>query len=563
MKITSILKLTAGILITLFLFTGFNLFSLNNSMENLEQAGKVEKESISLSNELQGASDYLTNEVRAYVQFGDSVHLDNYWKEVNETKTRDRVVTRLQELNVPDELLNLVELAKNNSNDLISLEEKAMKAVEEDDLNRARGYVFGADYQVGKEKIEKPITEFEEKLNSWAADRANAAKQKVEFNLLMLNIASALVLLAMIITFIILFWKIKPLKTLNSYAVDIANGNLLMETLEGKSKDEVGELTTSFNQMVIRLKSLLSSVHQASENVASSSEELQASAEETTFATQQVSLSIDEIATGAEKQLSNVQDNLDSIQEVAKGIQLIANTSIEVSKSAEDTYQKSEKGQTSIKQAIQQMKEIESNVEHTAGSIQTLEQRSKEIEKIVVAITDISSQTNLLALNAAIEAARAGEHGKGFAVVADEVRKLAEQSSVSAQQITDLIQSIQSDTVRTVSEMQNVTNHVKTGVITIEETGMVFSEILHSTQEVSSQIQEVSTISEQMASSTQEINKSIKLSYEISEISSAKSQNVAALAEEQHASMEEVAASANTLSELAVTLKDELEKFKY
>ena len=136
--------------------------------------------------------------------------------------------------------------------------------------------------------------------------------------------------------------------------------------------------------------------------------------------------------------------------------------------SSEETTLKSHLGEESINKAISQMKTIEGTVKETAESVQMLSLRSKEIEEIITTITNISGQTNLLALNAAIEAARAGENGKGFAVVADEVKKLAEESSHSAKQITDIIQSIQKDTLSAVNQMNEVTKNVLTGVTIIK-----------------------------------------------------------------------------------------------
>ena len=122
MKISTLLKATAAVLGILIILNGWSLFSLMHDMKEETEALKVDKELEVLATQLQGASDYLTNEVRAYTQFGEQKYYDNYWEEVNETKTRDMVVQRLQELNVPSDLLDLVELAQTNSNNLINLE---------------------------------------------------------------------------------------------------------------------------------------------------------------------------------------------------------------------------------------------------------------------------------------------------------------------------------------------------------------------------------------------------------------------------------------------------------
>ncbi|MGM0843760.1 MAG: methyl-accepting chemotaxis protein [Bacillota bacterium] len=563
MKINTLLKSTAIGITVLFILLAWSIYSLDTSLENQTEAVKIEKRSAELSVELLAASDYLTNQVRAYSQYGEMKYYDNYWEEVNETKTRDKVVAEFEQLNVPASLLKLVEEAQQNSNTLVALEEQAMEYVQNGELTLARSLVFGSQYDNGKEMISKPLAQFTTDLEKWTGNKVDQAAADVMTSYIIMIVTAVLVLASVITTFVILFRKIKPLAKLSYMAQEIADGNLDVEELQTKSKDEVAVLTKSFNKMSSNLKSLLHSVHQASENVAASSEQLLASAAQTNTATQQVSASVDEIASGGEEQLRQVQESTQAITEVAGGIQLIADTSASVAKSSDETSQKSLTGEENITKALTQMRTIEENVSKTAHAIKKLDDRSKEIENIVSAITNISSQTNLLALNAAIEAARAGEHGKGFAVVADEVRKLAEESNSSAQQITSLIQSIQADTLTTVDQMNQVTEDVNTGVGLIEHTGSTFKEILESAQNVASQVQEVTGVSEQMAASAQQVSASFEAFSSISENASARTQTVAGLAEEQSASMEEITASAETLSKLAQDLQDQVGRFRF
>ncbi|MGD6804746.1 methyl-accepting chemotaxis protein [Rossellomorea vietnamensis] len=563
MKINTLLKSTVVGITVLFIFLAWSIYSLDTSMENQNAAVELEKKSAELSIELQAASDYLTNQVRAYTQYGELKFYDNYMEEVNETKTRDKVVAEFEQLNVPSSLMKLVEEAQKNSNTLVTLEEEAIEYVQNGELTLARSLVFGSQYDNGKEMVTEPLTQFNSDLDKWTGAQVSEAAKDVTVSYYIMIGSAILVLASVITTFIILFKRIQPLSKLSHLAQQIAEGNLNVEELEIKSKDEVAVLTKSFNKMSHNLKSLLQSVHQASENVAASSEQLLASAAQTNTATQQVSASVDEIASGGEHQLRQVQESTQAITEVAGGIQLIANTSASVAKSSDETSQKSQTGEDNITQALSQMRTIEENVSKTAHAIKKLDDRSKEIENIVAAITNISSQTNLLALNAAIEAARAGEHGKGFAVVADEVRKLAEESNNSAQQITSLIHSIQADTLTTVDQMNQVTEDVNTGVSLIEHTGKTFKDILESAQNVASQVQEVTGVSEQMAASAQQVSASFEAFSSISENASARTQTVAGLAEEQSASMEEITASAESLSKLAQDLQEQLGRFKF
>lgn len=453
-------------------------------MNDQTAALKQDKELELLAIELQDASDYLTNEVRAYTQFGEKEHYDNYWTEVNETKTRDHVVERLKELQVPSELLDLVELAQANSNDLISLEEQAMEAVENNKLTLARTLVYGEKYQEGKDIIAEPLNSFNTQLKQWTTAKIEATEHAVDLQLSMFILSMIFVIIALASTFIVLKRKIQPIHQLTELATQFASGNLQFKEETIQSKDEIATLTKAFYTMTSHLKAVLAAVNNASLNLTASSKELLASAEQTNSITNQVNEAIDTVATDSQTQAKHIESSNQVITEVLKGTQLMSNAASSVLNSADETKQNLQLGETLITKAISQMNAIEQTVKETSTSIQTLSVRSKEIEEIITTISAISGQTNLLALNASIEATRAGEHGKGFAVVAEEVKKLAEQSSESTQRITGIIQAIQQDTVSAVTKMNAVTKQVIDGVSTIGQTGTSFTDILTSSTEV-------------------------------------------------------------------------------
>ena len=562
MKISNLLKIASIAISILILLSGLTLLTLLKDIERENEALRLDKELEVLTTQLQGASDYLTNEIRAYTQFGDQEHYDNYWEEVNETKTRDMVVERLKELNVPNELLDLVELAQTNSNNLIELEEKAMEAVANNDLALARELVYGDEYNKGKEIIAAPLNEFKTELHQWTNENISAAEDGVAAKTTLLFISMGLVVLGTLSLFVLLFIKINPLNKLTEMSQQLAEGNLNIETLPIRFKDEVGNLTASFNNMKNQQKSVLMTINQASEDLSASAEELLASTEQITSTTQQVNNSIEEVADGTSKQSQHIAESTLSIEEVLQGIKIIANSSTSVTALSEDTTNKSQLGEEHINKAIHQMKTIENTVKDTSESLQLLTTRSKEIEAIITTISNISGQTNLLALNASIEAARAGEHGKGFAVVADEVKKLAEDSNNSAQQITEIIKSIQQDTAAAVNQMHSVTENVLNGVTIIENTGSSFGEISKSANDVLKQIQEMSSISVQIVANTEQVSNAFNSVNSIAQHTTNQTNNVSALAEEQFATMEEVAASTEALTKLALELNNQLTKFR-
>jgi methyl-accepting chemotaxis protein len=194
--------------------------------------------------------------------------------------------------------------------------------------------------------------------------------------------------------------------------------------------------------------------------------------------------------------------------------------------------------------------------------IKLLGNHSQKIGKILEVISQISDQTNLLALNAAIEAARAGEHGRGFAVVADEVRKLAEESKHSADQIADLIATIQNDTARAVNIMEKGNTEVQNGLQVVDTAGQSFQQILQSIQGVTSQIQEVAATSQEISASSEEITASVEEVASIASEAAASTNQVATSAETQLASIQEITQSINELSKLALDLQDTVNQFK-
>ena len=184
------------------------------------------------------------------------------------------------------------------------------------------------------------------------------------------------------------------------------------------------------------------------------------------------------------------------------------------------------------------------------------------MDEVVSFIKNIAGQTNLLGLNAAIEAARVGEQGRGFAVVAEEVRKLAEQSQEATKQISELIGGIQGDTEQAVAAMDNGTREVKLGAEVVNTAGQAFHEIVTLVEQVSDQVREVSSTIEQMAIGSQQIVESVNRIDHLSKEAAGQAQTVSAATEEQSASMEEIASSSQSLAQLALELRDAVGKFR-
>ncbi|MDF2958300.1 MAG: hypothetical protein K0S39_35 [Paenibacillus sp.] len=353
----------------------------------------------------------------------------------------------------------------------------------------------------------------------------------------------------------------KPIVQLTALTQQAAQGDLTVNVTV-QDKNEIGQLAASFNHMIHNLRQLIHQVGTNSDNVAASAEQLTASASQTSKATEQVAYITEEVAAGTEKQVTALKESSQSVHEISLGIQQIAANAQNVSSTAVHASEKTEQGNLAIQSAIQQMESMQQTVNGLAEVIKELGDRSQEIGQIIEAITGIAQQTNLLALNAAIEAARAGDQGKGFAVVAGEVRKLAEQSSTSAQSIAGLIAVIQGKTTKAVESMEVSIQEVSHGLYAVNTAGQAFTQIQDSIYQVTSQIQEVSASSQQMSANAVQVVQAFETIMQVSDMTASGTQNVSAATEEQLATMEEIASSANLLSSMADELQTVIGRFK-
>ncbi|CAH0344749.1 methyl-accepting chemotaxis protein [Bacillus sp. CECT 9360] len=353
-----------------------------------------------------------------------------------------------------------------------------------------------------------------------------------------------------------------PIREIAHEMTLVAEGDLTIEKVKVKSNDEVGSLADSFNKMVENLKDLIMNVVETSEQVAASSEQLSANADETSKATEQIAGSMQDVAAGAEEQTNRVEKSTQFTKEISNDMLEISDQVERVTEATNFSLEQSEKGKEIVKQAITQMGIINSNTAETGSVIQLLHEKSSEIEKIVSLIKGIAEQTNLLALNAAIEAARAGEHGKGFAVVADEVRKLAEQSSESTQQINGLIKDIQASINKAVESTKNGENALKTGTELVNTAGSSFGEIGTAVVQVVDRLKDVTSSMNQINEGTSNLVETMVGVNEITAKTSGYTHEVASATEEQTASIEEVSAATVTLAQTAQELQSLARQFK-
>lgn len=439
-------------------------------------------------------------------------------------------------------------------------EEVANVVLNKKEIYYGEANVVGQLFQTGYQPI---FNENNEAIGIWYVGASQAfIEETIQDTMTMFT----LILVGAIATVIIvLIWYTrrisKRLKNLSEVMNAAGNGDFTKDVTVD-SKDEIGSLIQAFENMKNNLKNLIDNVVTTSTEVASASEILTVNSEQTSKATEQITEAVQEVAFGTEKQVESAQSASEIVEDISSGMNQITVNIQSVTDASLETNSAAVQGNQVVVKAVEQMNLINTRTEESAEVVNQLSHKSNEINKIIGLITEVAEQTNLLALNAAIEAARAGEQGKGFAVVADEVRKLAEQSGRSAQQISNLITEIQEESKRAVSAMDESSGAVKEGITIIHNAGETFNNITKSIDVVSSQLQEVAAGVEQVTAGVDEMVSITNKVREITEESGEYMQNVAASTEEQNASMQEVAGSAGKLTALADELRKSVSVFK-
>ena len=376
-------------------------------------------------------------------------------------------------------------------------------------------------------------------------------------------IVSVVLTIAGILIAIITASKIsKPITIVSKRMSELANGNLQHELLPITNQDEIGQLMLSANEMNEKLKQTISSIHTVSETVAASSEELAQSSNEVQTGTEQITVTMQELASGTETQASTAGDLAETMASFQHSIHETTQEGIELKEHSDHVQNLTTTGKDLMVQSTQQMAAINEIVLDSVKKVEGLNVQSAEISKLVSVIDDISNQTNLLALNAAIEAARAGEHGKGFAVVADEVRKLAEQVQFSVTDISTIVNRIQGETGNVTTALQSGYEEVKRGTAQLDQTNETFEQISVAVEDMILNINTISGNLNKVAHSSKSINAAIDEMASISQESAAGVEQTTATVEETAATMEEISKSANQLAGMAEELNSQLQQFK-
>lgn len=375
-------------------------------------------------------------------------------------------------------------------------------------------------------------------------------------------LVAAGLLLGVLIAYLIGRKIARPVSRIASEAQRIAQGDLRGGDLVVDNRDEIGEMAEAFNTMKNNLRGLIVRIDGSSEQVAGASRSLLRHSEQATEAADHVTSAILSVASGAERQMSGMDENQLALTDGGTHLRRVADTTSDVSQASIGALEGAQEGTKLIGETMERMKTAKETVGRSYEAVGELSRQSERIVEIVRTIGGIAKQTNLLALNASIEAARAGEQGRGFGVVAQEVKKLAEQSKTASEEIESILSGIVEQLGSAVEAMEVGTREVESGAQTANLAGESFYRIYGSLERITGRMQEAAAAVEQVSAGMEQTLGSERELTELSRDISARSQGVAAASQQQLASMQEVSASAEVLSRLSEELRGEVGHFQ-
>ena len=544
------------LLVLLVIVSTLSIFSLHNVTNKYEDVINDDLKKVELADDIQEIQKDMGTALLEYIMFG-----------------RDEAIAKFEELELTrqDYTEQLAALATDEDSTklLIQLNETNAQLFESNSMVmklKKSGEDF-SQYSSGSSKINVEVLAIIDEIitiqNTHAAEIITEVEQFkksiIQFVILILIIS---VTIGLFIAYFISRGISKPVKLITDGLEEVSKGNLQIAPISVNNKDEIGEMAKTFNIMLSDLKNIVQSTHDTSVHLAANAEQLSSSTYESLTTNQRVTKLSEQ-----QTMLSTEQQHY--VQETVQAIATLENRIDEITKNSNDMYESTtqmkhliELGSNANENVTVQMDAIYETFNESTIMMKTMAEHSDEIQQVTALITAIADQTNLLALNAAIEAARAGEAGKGFAVVADEVRHLAEQAKQSASNIAATVHLIQSASKKASSALQIGHDKVQDGLQRTIESKQAFVEIEESVAHLLAQVQSIASVSvqahDETVTVTSNTEKVERLAHQV--VSSANDTN--ASTEEQLAITEEISSSAQNLASLAETLQSKINHFK-
>lgn len=550
-------KMLLGFSLVIVLVVVLGIYNFSITKKNNRDAENIANKELPLLIADEGLVSTMANRIataRGYVLYGG-----DYKDRFNEyTEQAEHYEGIVREIEATEEFNNLldqtVEWRESVANDVFNEydkgnEEQALENLAA--LDPLAREVMGG-YEDLASNREANITEIEEEIVSGGKTTM----------IVVIVITILVIVLSVVVALITANMISKPLKTVMDRMKLVAGGDLSSEPLEVTSKDEVGQLVVAANEMTKNTRDLLNQINIVSDSVSSHSEELTQTTNEVNAGSQQIATTMQELASGSETQANTATDLSSIMGSFTTKVQEAYENGDHIQQASNEVLEMADEGSQLMETSNQQMTKVNEIVLDAVEKVQGLDVQSQEISKLVSVIQDISAQTNLLALNAAIEAARAGEHGRGFAVVADEVRKLAEQVSVSVTDITGIVNSIQNESSIVAESLKDGYTEVEQGTSQIRTTGKTFDGINAAIIEMADNIKTVSTNLSDIVDNSEKMNASIEDIAAVSEESAAGVEQTSAASQQTSSSMEEVAGSSEQLAKLAQELNGLVQQFK-